>query len=157
MVRKVAMEVISDMRGAQLLLELINGSDLEKSLKHIGSINDIEKFIKEFKVEEIIIAIESSEHESLRKIINLLEDTNVIIKILPDMYDILSGSVKMNAIFGAPLIEIYPSLMPTWQRFAKRAFDISFSTRNFAEEITPDAFVGSCMVTTGELSSYWQS
>jgi len=104
-----------------------NGSDLEKSLKHIGSINDIEKFIKEFKVEEIIIAIESSEHESLRKIINLLEDTNVIIKILPDMYDILSGSVKMNAIFGAPLIEIYPSLMPTWQRFAKRAFDISFS------------------------------
>ena len=104
-----------------------NGSELEKSLKHLGSINDIEKFIKELKVEEIIIAIESSEHESLRKIINLVEDSNVIIKILPDMYDILSGSVKMNAIFGAPLIEIYPSLMPTWEKFTKRAFDICFS------------------------------
>ncbi len=104
-----------------------NGSDLENQLKHIGSVNDIQKFIMESKVEEVIIAVESSEHESLRRIINILEDTNVIIKILPDMYDILSGSVKMNAIFGAPLIEIYPTLMPAWQRFAKRVFDIFFS------------------------------
>ncbi|MEI6816217.1 MAG: sugar transferase [Bacteroidota bacterium] len=104
-----------------------NGSKLENNLKHIGSINEIEKLIVKYEIEEVIIAIESAEHESLGRIINLLEDTNVIIKILPDMYDILSGSVKMNAIFGAPLIEIYPTLMPSWQQFMKRAFDIFFS------------------------------
>jgi exopolysaccharide biosynthesis polyprenyl glycosylphosphotransferase len=43
------------------------------------------------------------------------------------MYDILSGSVKMNAIFGAPLIEISPELMPVWQRSVKRIFDIVIS------------------------------
>ncbi|HRC16300.1 MAG TPA: sugar transferase, partial [Bacteroidia bacterium] len=59
--------------------------------------------------------------------INELEDTNAIIKIIPDMYDILSGSVKMNSIFGAPLIEIYPQLMPAWQQYAKRLMDIIVS------------------------------
>jgi exopolysaccharide biosynthesis polyprenyl glycosylphosphotransferase len=43
------------------------------------------------------------------------------------MYDILSGSVKMNAIFGAPLIEIYPDLMPAWQKTVKRLMDIIVS------------------------------
>lgn len=104
-----------------------NGSELEKQLKHIGGIKEINDLITKYNVEEVIIAIESSEHDNLRRIINMLEDTNVIIKILPDMYDILSGSVKMNAIFGAPLIEIYPTLMPAWQQFIKRLFDITFS------------------------------
>ena len=52
------------------------------------------------QVEEAIIALESSEHENIGKVINELEDTPVIVRIIPDMYDILSGSVKMNAIFG---------------------------------------------------------
>jgi exopolysaccharide biosynthesis polyprenyl glycosylphosphotransferase len=43
------------------------------------------------------------------------------------MYDILSGSVKMNAIYGAPLIEIYPDLLPIWQQSLKRSIDIVFS------------------------------
>lgn len=30
----------------------------------------------------------------------------VIIKIIPDIYDILSGQVKMTSILGTPLIEI---------------------------------------------------
>jgi hypothetical protein len=61
----------------------------------------------------------------LAELLMKLEDTNAIIKIIPDMYDILSGSVKMNSIFGAPLIEIYPQLMPAWQQYAKRLMDIS--------------------------------
>ena len=52
---------------------------------------------------------------------------NIIIKIIPDMYDILSGSVKMTSIFGAPLIEISHNIMPTWQRALKRVIDITIS------------------------------
>jgi exopolysaccharide biosynthesis polyprenyl glycosylphosphotransferase len=43
------------------------------------------------------------------------------------MYDILSGSVKMSAIYGTPLIEINHNLMPTWQITVKRAGDMVFS------------------------------
>ena len=104
-----------------------NGHLLEGILPHLGSINDLKKNIGEEKIEEVIIAIESSEHESIGKILNTLEDFPVIVKIIPDMYDILSGSVKMNGIFGAPLIEISPDLMPVWQQAVKRLLDIVVS------------------------------
>jgi len=103
------------------------GHLLKEHLPHLGELSDLKNIINQYKVEEIIIAIESWEHEYLRRIINELESYNVIIKIIPDMYDILSGSVKMSSIFGAPLIEISNSIMPTWQRVVKRMLDILVS------------------------------
>ncbi len=104
-----------------------NGHLLKDTLKHLGTVKDLQKLINELNIEEVIIAIESSEHESINRILNDLEDTGIIVKIIPDMYDILSGSVKMNAIYGAPLIEISPSLMPIWQKGLKRVIDIMVS------------------------------
>jgi lipopolysaccharide/colanic/teichoic acid biosynthesis glycosyltransferase len=48
----------------------------------------------------------------------------VLVKIIPDMYDILLGSVKMNHVYGAVLIEIKQELMPRWQRTIKRMLDV---------------------------------
>lgn len=100
---------------------------LSKHMANLGGIRNIREIIRTHHIEEAIIALESSEHINIGKIINELEDLPVLIKIIPDMYDILSGSVKMNAIFGAPLIEISPQLMPVWQRSVKRILDISIS------------------------------
>jgi exopolysaccharide biosynthesis polyprenyl glycosylphosphotransferase len=100
---------------------------LSKQMANLGGIRNLREIISAYQVEEAIIALESSEHVNIGKIINELEDMPVIIKIIPDMYDILSGSVKMNAIFGAPLIEISPLLMPVWQRSVKRLLDIGIS------------------------------
>lgn len=100
---------------------------LSTHLPNLGDIRTLRNIIEKNKVEEAIIALESSEHENIGKVINELEDLPVIIKIIPDMYDILSGSVKMNAIFGAPLIEISPDLMPVWQQSVKRFLDILLS------------------------------
>ncbi|MBK7964259.1 MAG: hypothetical protein IPK10_02335 [Bacteroidetes bacterium] len=69
---------------------------------HLGGIEDLTQIIDADKIEEVIIAIESSEHEFIGRIINELEDKDVIIKIIPDMYDILAGTVKMTSIFGSP-------------------------------------------------------
>lgn len=104
-----------------------NGHLFGDKLPLLGSVNNLQDLILTYKVEEVIIAIESSEHENIGRIINELEDTDVIIKIIPDMYDILSGSVKMSAIFGAALIEINPYLMPVWQQSLKRIIDILVS------------------------------
>ncbi|MBL7941657.1 MAG: sugar transferase, partial [Flavobacteriales bacterium] len=63
----------------------------------------------------------------LANIISVLEDQDVNINIIPDMYDILSGSVKMNSIYGVPLIRINHELMPAWQFSMKRIIDVVFS------------------------------
>jgi exopolysaccharide biosynthesis polyprenyl glycosylphosphotransferase len=100
---------------------------LQQRLECLGNVNNIKKIILEKKVEEIIIAIESREHDNLERIIAELEETPVAIKIIPDMYDILSGQVKMQNVLGTPLIEISREIMPMWQQVFKRAFDIVFS------------------------------
>lgn len=101
--------------------------ELKKSLPHLGELSDLKQIINNKKIEEVIIAIESFEHENIGKIVNELDYHGLIIKVIPDMYDILSGSVKMTSIFGAPLIEISREIMPTWQQSLKRIIDISTS------------------------------
>lgn len=96
-------------------------------LNRLSMLEDMKKTIKEYDIEEVIIAIESSEHNKLNIILNMLEDCDVRIKIIPDMYDIMSGSVKMTSIFGAPLIDINIAIMPPWQKSLKRFIDIVVS------------------------------
>jgi exopolysaccharide biosynthesis polyprenyl glycosylphosphotransferase len=51
----------------------------------------------------------------------------LIIKIIPDIYDILSGQVKMTSILGTPLIEIKDQIVPEWQVSVKRFIDVTVS------------------------------
>jgi exopolysaccharide biosynthesis polyprenyl glycosylphosphotransferase len=97
---------------------------LSKHLKHLGNLDNLKDIIRTHKIEEVIIAIESSEHEEISKIINKSEGQNIIIKAIPDIYDILTGKVKMSSIFGTPLILISHDLMPAWQENLKRIIDI---------------------------------
>lgn len=101
--------------------------ELNKELPHLGEYHDIKQIIEKNNVEEVIIALESWEHEYIKNIVNDLGDLGVIIKIIPDIYDILSGHVKMTSILGTPLIEIKNKIIPEWQISVKRFIDVSFS------------------------------
>jgi len=107
----------------------LNGVDknLEDRLPYLGHANDLEKVLRDQEVEEVIIALESVEHDKLRSLISRIEGSDVVIKILPDMYDILAGSVKMTNLFGAILIEVNAESMPFWQQGIKRFIDLLFS------------------------------
>ncbi|MDR2009770.1 MAG: sugar transferase [Bacteroidales bacterium] len=100
---------------------------LEEYLPNLGHISNIKNIINENKIEEVVIAIESSEHSKIKNIINKLQGTKVFIKVIPDMYDILIGKVRMSSIFGLPLIEINHNIMPVWQQHVKRFIDVTFS------------------------------
>ncbi len=110
----------------------INGvhkKSLSKHIPNLGKLKDVNRIIKDEKIEEVIIAIENTEHNRLREILNTLFDFDdkVLVKIIPDMYDILLGNVKMNQVYGAVLIEIKQDLMPKWQLLVKRLIDLIVS------------------------------
>ncbi len=96
-------------------------------LNHLGTYQELPEVIDKYEIEEVIIALESTEHSRIEEILNLLEPVPVVIKIIPDTYDILSGKVRMQSIFGTPLIEIQHDLMPLWQFTVKRGLDILLS------------------------------
>lgn len=108
-------------------IEKGKANGLKKHLPYLGHLKKLPKIVKENDIEEIIIAIETSEHKVWKTILNSLNglSDSILVKIIPGMYDILLGSVKMNHVYGAVLIEIHRELMPKWQRIIKRIFDIS--------------------------------
>ena len=92
-----------------------------------GNIEDLPKFVDESNVREILIALDSSEHDNLLRIIATCNTRAVGLKIIPDLYDIISGQARTNQIYGFPLIEIMPEIMQPWERAIKRIIDILFS------------------------------
>lgn len=103
---------------------------LQHHLPILGKVENLAEVILSHQIEEVIIAIETSEHNRLREIMNVLFDFDeqVLVKIIPDMYDIMLGTVKMNHVYGAVLIEIKQDLMPKWQKLVKRLIDLTASS-----------------------------
>ncbi|MCB9185477.1 MAG: sugar transferase [Flavobacteriales bacterium] len=101
---------------------------LEEKLPFLGTMDSVLRVIDENNIEEVIIALESSEHKSLEDILYKLNGHKVIVKVIPDMYDILSGSVRMDSIYGTPLIQVRQDILEPWQLVTKRAADIVISS-----------------------------
>lgn len=100
---------------------------LEKYVPNLGTYKNLQKVVDANKVEEIIIAIESSEHSLLSEVLTILENRTHTVWGIPDLFDILSNQAKNNAIFGSPLIKISNGLMPAWQENVKRLLDVLVS------------------------------
>ena len=108
-------------------LEHNNDALLSSYLPKLGKFTEMIEIIKKHKIEEVIIAIETVEHKRLSEILTVIENRQVTIWGIPDLYDFLSGMVKTNTIYGSPLIKISNGLMSGWQENTKRLLDVFFS------------------------------
>ena len=109
-----------------------NGNSTNVLATHIpklGKLENLAEVLTEYGIEEVVVAIETSEHGRMKEILDILFDfgDRILIKVIPDMYDIMLGTVKMNHLYGAVLIEIRQELMPYWQKVIKRLIDVVVS------------------------------
>ena len=103
----------------------INGEKTSiNGLDKLGTKTDLVKIIKEFNIKEVIIATEEDQKTEIAEILSILDGENIVIKVIPNLYQHLTGMVKMGNVFGAVLIEIKIDVLPPWQEFFKRFFDI---------------------------------
>src|SRR3989339_1148451 len=133
-----ALQLYLDMRaepksaGNQIMgFVTINGgakTPLSGYIPHLGKLENLIDTINNQKIEEVIIAIEPSEREKIQQILVKTKATKVMAKAIPDLLDILSGSVKMSSLFGVPLIELSHEFLPAWQENMKRVIDVLFSS-----------------------------
>lgn len=100
---------------------------LQDHLAHLGGHRDMEQILRDLHVEEVIIALDSSEHGKIGDIINRLSLLDIRISAIPSMTDILIGKVKSTTIFGTPLLEVDHDLMPPWQVNLKQLIDFVLS------------------------------
>ena len=100
---------------------------LDSNIKNYTEITEIEEIISNSNIAEIIITIEKNDRELITKILQLLSNKNINIKITPDTVDIITGALHTNNVLGVPLIDIHAGLLPPWQQNIKRAIDVFVS------------------------------
>jgi exopolysaccharide biosynthesis polyprenyl glycosylphosphotransferase len=96
-------------------------------IRFLGKLNETSHIINQMSISEVIIAIQNEERDELEKILQLLAEKEVNVKMMPDKVDILSGNVRTTNIMGTPLIEIHTGLMNPWQQNVKQLVDIILS------------------------------
>lgn len=97
-------------------------------VKVVDTIQNLETIIDQLNIKNIIISIERHHDELLLEVISKCEGKNVEIKIVPDLYDIISGQARTSQIYGVPLIDVMPELMPEWEKKLKRLMDLVLSS-----------------------------
>jgi exopolysaccharide biosynthesis polyprenyl glycosylphosphotransferase len=104
-----------------------NLGQIYNGIKVEGTTEQLNDIINKYNAKEIIIALEKEDHDILVDVISKTEGKNLTLKIVPDLYEILSGQARTSQIYGIPLIDIMPELMPEWEKKIKRIFDILVS------------------------------
>ncbi len=105
----------------------LHSDPLSRYLTNLGDLDNLEKIIKNNSIEEVILALEVNESDHISHILNKLGLYKVFIKAVPDLYGILFGKVKIEHLYGSPLIQIKSHLMPLWQENIKELIDITGS------------------------------
>jgi exopolysaccharide biosynthesis polyprenyl glycosylphosphotransferase len=108
----------------------INPDNLNKNYKNVKALATLDNLIEAVnstQSKEVIIALEKEDHDLLVDIISKLENKGIGLKIVPDLYEILSGQARTSQIYGVPLIDIMPELMPEWEKKLKRIMDMIIS------------------------------
>jgi exopolysaccharide biosynthesis polyprenyl glycosylphosphotransferase len=93
----------------------------------IGNVKDMENLVDQYSINEIIIALDRENNDILIDVISKADNKGIGLKIVPDLYEILTGQARTSQIYGMPLIDIMPQLMPEWEKKLKRVLDIVVS------------------------------
>ena len=93
----------------------------------LGALDQLAAIIMRHQVEEVLIALKKADQKALMQVIAQTDGLPVSLKIVPDLYSIITGQARTNQIYGFPLVEILPQYMPTWERVTKRMVDLTVS------------------------------
>lgn len=95
-----------------------------RNIPVVGALSTLPALLDRHQVKEVLIGLDSTEHDLLLEVIRLCNGHEVGMKIIPDLYDIVSGQARINSIYGFPLIEVMPELMEPWEVAMKRVMDV---------------------------------
>ncbi|MCU0372774.1 MAG: sugar transferase [Ignavibacteria bacterium] len=103
----------------------INGDEIEH--EQLGVLDNIQDIVSKYEVDDVLIASDQKYDELIIKTMNLCSALKVSIKIVPEVYEIVSGMVKSVQVHGIPLVEVKTELMPFTSRQFKTIIDYFLS------------------------------
>lgn len=90
----------------------------------LGNTQALPQLIRDLEPDEVIITLEKPEHESLLRLMSIINGAAIEVKVMPDMYEVVTGLAKTDQVYGLPLIRINADILTPYQRFIKRTVDL---------------------------------
>jgi Undecaprenyl-phosphate glucose phosphotransferase len=93
----------------------------------VGRISALPELAGSLRIDQVFLALAGADRVELLKLIKLCEDQRLEFKIVPDLLDVMSTRVEVNAIDGVPLVGIRRSRLRGSNLVVKRALDLAVS------------------------------
>ncbi len=110
------------MRDKRIKGQIVNGFTC------FGSYDELDEVLLKYKIEEVVIGLKNADIGEIQKILNVLYRRNIYIKVIPDVYEKLIGSAKLQPVYGCNMMEISHELMSSFQMRLKRLMDVSIAS-----------------------------
>lgn len=95
---------------------------------HLGTLGDVEKVLKEYDVQDVLIALPAESYPNLNALIVRLIDHPSNVWIVPDYFSLLIYGGHVEDLGDVPMISLKAPKLTGYQRVAKRAFDLLIGT-----------------------------
>ncbi len=112
---------------------VLNGEsrDSKFGLKILGSIDELEKKIKQYKINEVVLTDISLSKSKIMNLIQVCSDYKITFKYIPDTFSLMTLNVSSETIGSMPVMELKSIPLDGWGRIVKRIIDIFFASAGF--------------------------
>ena len=104
-----------------------NIDQYDTSIPILGEEDQLKDIILSNQVSEVVLALDKLQHNRMMEVITHANGSPVSIKIVPDMYEVISGLARTEQIYGVPLIQVNPNLNTFYNIYLKRVIDLIIS------------------------------
>ncbi len=94
----------------------------------LGTTNQLPQIIEEHSVDDVIVALSSRDHEKVAEIVLSLQCHPVRVRVVPDLFEMVSVRAQVEDFWGIPLIGLRDPVITGFDRTFKRVFDLIISS-----------------------------
>jgi exopolysaccharide biosynthesis polyprenyl glycosylphosphotransferase len=107
--------------------EIEIGEHVIHGKKVLGNYSHINELLKQYHVDEILIAFGGEDYEELFKLIDNCREMKVSVKISSDLFSIIPQKFFTEKYSNLPVIDVSPASAWSYPEKLKRAFDLFFA------------------------------
>jgi len=109
------------------LIDDTPGRTRARGVPVIGTTAELGALVAALDVSEVLIALPEASRATLLDLVTRCDREGTTVRILPDVFHIMAGELRISDLDGLPLITMRDMALRGWRRTLKRALDIVIS------------------------------
>jgi exopolysaccharide biosynthesis polyprenyl glycosylphosphotransferase len=96
--------------------------------RRLGPAAELEPVIRERGISQVVIALPSTSHEAIMRIVDHCRRDGVQFRVVPDLYEMSLGRVDLDTVSGIPLLGLKEASIRGFNFWIKRAIDATVAS-----------------------------